>query len=285
MKTLIVIILMNTLISVGGKIKINTPTRMEPIRYMKETFTEIASLTKENTVEIEVTGPTWLKVNTRLPWHKDMEGEESYTIIVQEDSVKETIFKKKTYLSKEIFGRNNRRYGESRYSLINVPEGKHTYIFFFWSAKPETILLDFSFASPSLWTEIIPSSYSSTLTLIGAEERQTYYTISQDSPLEIKVTSPINIKVLTRLNFDKTLKGRKGYTIIVKDNDEVFKVVSFVAEKSDVYDYDNRKDLIPSKENRFFLWFARGNHTLTFHLEGTEAKTGAICFLKETKSK
>ncbi len=283
MNILLYLFLAGSLFSQSGNITIVSPTKREPFLYMKETYTEIAVLTKNSPVTIEVTGPTWIKVNTRIPWHNDMKGEQYYTLIVQEDSLKETIFKKKSYRSELIFGRGNKRYGESRYSLINVPEGTHTYIFHFWSSASDTILLDFSFASPNIWVDIIPSSYSSTLTLFGNEEKQTYYTLSADNPVEIKVASPVNVKVLTRLNYDKSMQGRYGYTIIVKEKEKVVKKVSFIAEKSEVYEYEDRNDIIPSKENRFFLWFARGSHTLTFHLEGASGMNAAICFLKEER--
>jgi hypothetical protein len=283
MNILLCLFLAGALFAQSGDITILSPTKREPFLYMKETYTEITVLTKSSPVTIEVTGPTWIKVNTRVPWHDDMKGEQYYTLIAQEDSLKETIFKKKTYRSELIFGRGNKRYGESRYSLINVPEGKHTYRFFFWSAASDTILLDFSFASPNIWVDIIPSTYTSTLTVTGNEERQTYYTLSTDNPVEIKALSPINIKVLTRLNYDQSMKGRYGYTIIVKEKEKVVKKVSFIAEKSEVFEYENRNDILPSKENRFFLWFARGSHTLTFHLEGASGMNAAICFLKEEK--
>jgi len=285
MKSLLLLMLINLVFAQASEIKVRTPTRKEPIRYMKETMTEVALLTKKTPVQIEVTGPTWLKVNSRIPWQSDMKGEENYTLIIQEDSLKERIMKKKTYLSKEIFGKNNKRYAESRYSLINVPEGKHIYNFFFWNAPVDTILLDFSFASPNIWTDIIPSSFSKTLTLVGAEEKQTCYMLTPDMPLEIKVSSPINIKVLTRINFDKTLKGRQGYTVVVKEKEKEVRRTSFVTEKSMIYEYENTRELIPSKESKVFLWFPRGNHRLTFHLQGTEAKSAAISFLKEASTK
>jgi hypothetical protein len=285
MNILLYFFLAGSLFAQSGNITVLSPTKREPFLYMKETYTEIAVLIKNSPAKIEVTGPTWIKVNTRIPWHDDMKGEEYYTLIVQEDSLKETIFKKKTYRSELIFGRGNKRYGESRYSLINVPEGTHAYTFFLWSCSSDTILLDFSFASPNIWVDIIPSSYSSTLTLRGNEEKQTYYALSADSPVEIKALSPANIKVLTRLNYDRSMKGRYGYTIIVKEKGKVVKKVSFIAEESEVYEYESHDDIIPSKENRFFLWFARGSHTLTFHIEGAPGMNAAICFLKEEKAR
>jgi hypothetical protein len=282
MNVMLFSLLAATLFSQSGQITILSPTKREPFLYMRETYTEIAVLTKGKPVRIEVSGPTWIKVNTRIPWHDDMKGEQYYTLIAQEDSLRETIFKKKTYRSELIFGRGNKRYGESRYSFINVPEGAHT--FFFWNAASDTILLDFSFASPNIWVDIIPSSYSSTLTLIGNEEKQTYYTLSAENPVEIKVASPINIKVLTRLNYDKSMEGRYGYTLVVKEKNKEVKKVSFIAEKSEIYEYENSHDMLPSKENRFFLWFPRGTHTLSFHLEGAQGMNAAICFLKEEKT-
>ena len=89
--------------------------------------------------------------------------------------------------------------------------------------------------------------------------------------------------MLTRLNFDKSMTGRYGYTIVVKEKNKEVKKVSFIAEKSEVYEYENRSDIIPSKENRFFLWFPRGSHTLTFYLEGAAGMNAAICFLKEER--
>lgn len=283
MNILLYLFLAGSLFSQSGNISILTPTKREPFLYMKETFTEIAVLTKDTPATIEVTGPTWIKVNTRIPWHDDMKGEQYYTLIAQEDSLKETIFKKKTYRSELIFGRGNKRYGESRYSLINVPEGKHTYTFYFWGSASDTILLDFSFGSPNIWVDIIPSSYTSTLTVYGNEEKQTYYTLTEDDPVQIKAASPVNIKVLTRLSFDQSMKGRYGYTIIVKEKEKVVKKVSFIAEQSEVFEYENRTDILPSKENRFFLWFARGSHTLTFSLEGAAGMNAAISFLKEER--
>lgn len=285
MNILLYLLLAGSLFAQSGGITVLSPTKREPFLYMRETYTEIAVLTRDNPVTIEITGPTWIKVNTRIPWHTDMKGEQYYTLIAQEDSLKETIFKKKTYRSELIFGRGNKRYGESRYSLINVPEGKHTYRFYFWSSPSDTVLLDFSFASPNIWVDIIPSGFTSTLTLFGNEEKQAYYALSEDNPVEIKALSPINIKVLTRLTYDRSMKGRYGYTIIVKEKEKIIKKVSFIAEESEVYEYENRNDIIPSKENRFFLWFARGNHALTFHLEGAAGMEAAICFLKEEKAR
>jgi hypothetical protein len=283
MKIMILFFLINSLFLQNDKITIHAPTEKKPLHYVKETPTKVTVLTKEKPVEIEVLGPTWLKVDTRIPWHSDMKGEEQYTIIVQEDSTKETIFEKETFISKVIFGKNNKRYGESRYSLMNVPEGKHVYTFYLWKAKPETVLLDFSFTVPKIWTEILPSNFYSTVTVVGNEERQTYYTLKQDEPIEIKVTSPINIKVLSRLSFDKSMRGKKGYTILVKENDKEIKKVSFTTEKSEVFKYENNESIIPSKENRFFLWFPRGSHTLTFHLHAPDGYKASICFLKEEK--
>jgi hypothetical protein len=285
MNILISLFLLTSLLSQHKDITIHTETKKMPFLYMKETYTEIAVLTKETPVEIEVTGPTWLKVNSRIPWHGDMKSEEPYSIIIQEDSLRERLMQKKTYVSSEIFGRGSKQYGESRYSLINVPEGTHTYTFYLWACESDTILIDFSFATPNIWTPIMPSSFTSTLTLIGEEEEQTYYTVTLENPVEIKVGSPINIKVISRLNFNKSMEGRYGYTLIVKDKEKEIENISFIAEKSEVFEYKDNREIIPSKENRFFLWFPRGTHTLTFHLEGAEAESAALLFLKEEKTK
>jgi hypothetical protein len=69
------------------------------------------------------------------------------------------------------------------------------------------------------------------------------------------------------------------YKIFVKEEEKTIKEVIFNAEKSNVYRYENTSTIIPSKEDKFFLWFARGDHTLSFHLEN--AKTASLCFLKE----
>jgi hypothetical protein len=264
-------------------LKVDSPTTQIQLFYIKERPAEVAFLTKKNPVKIEVVGPTWIKIDTRIPWHNDMEGEQRYSIIVQEDDIRETIFRKKTFISDVIFGRNGKRYGESRYSLINVPSGKHVYTFFLWEAAPDTVLLSFSLTEQRFWSEIVPTRYSSSRTIIGKEERQQYYTVSEDSSIEIEISSPITIKVLARLNFDETMVNEQQYKIIVKEKEKKIKEVIFDTKKSNVYRYENTSTIIPSKEDKFFLWFARGDHTLSFHLEN--AKSASLCFLKEESNK
>ncbi len=277
----ILTLLINSLLLQNNEIRVNSPTRELSLLYIKERPTEVSALTAENPVSIEISGPAWLKVDTRIPWHGSTELEQRYSIIVQEDSIRETMLRKRTFISGSIFGENDERYGESRYSLINVPHGIHTYTFFLWNADVDTVFLSFSFSEQHFWEEIKPIHYSFSLLLTGKEEEQTFYMLSNESPIQLKVSSPITLKVLTRLNYDKMTQEETEYTIVVKEEGKVIKSVSFEAEPSTVYEYESKTDLHPSKEDKFFLLFPRGDHTLSFHLQN--AHSAALSFLKEVE--
>lgn len=240
-------------------------------------------LARKGPVEIRVDGPTSLKVHTRLLWREEMEPIQTYKLIVQEDGYREKVVSKTTVKSASAFSPPDQEWGESRYFLLQVPEGEHVYKFSLWEAATDTIGLRFAFAEPKDWVSLVPTRHEGVLEAVEGEKEETYYLATPETSVMLKITGPERLKVVSRLNYDPTTKGLQGYTIVVEEKGVELEKKAFRTYKSELVEYKERGDLIPSKADRLYLDVPKGEHTLDFRLVGTLARSVSLQFLIQEK--
>ncbi len=258
-------------ISPGDEVKIKIQTLKEESYYV---------LTKKQPVEIKVSGPTWLRVYTRIPWSGEKKGTKLYKIILQEDDIKERFITLESEYSK-VSRIDNIRLSKWRSFYINVPEGNHSYRFIHWRAPRDTIFLRFTNESPGKWQDITPLSYNAKLELVENEKIINYFEATQQKPVILEITGPKKLKIITRLNLNADIKGEQIYSISVKEKDKTIKTVSYRTYPSETVHYNNRPGTLPSNPHTFFLNVRKGLHRYEFYIENW-AECG-LRFLIESK--
>ncbi len=227
-------------------------------------------LTKNQPLEIKASGPTWIRVYTRIPWYGEKKGTRVYKLILQEDDINEKFVTQETEYS-SIARLENIRLSKWRSFYINVPAGLHTYRLIFWRAPVDTILLKFTNESPGKWQDITPLSYNSKLELVEDEKILNYYELIADKPVILEIEGPKKVKVISRLNIATSLQGEEIYSITVKEKNKVRKSTSFRAYSSQTCYYKNRSDIVPSNPHTMFINIPKGIHRYEFVVDNNNS--------------
>ncbi len=227
-------------------------------------------LTKDQPLEIKASGPTWIRVYTRIPWYGEKKGAKVYKLILQEDGIKEKFVTQETEYS-SIARLEKIRLSKWRSFYINVPAGLHTYRLIFWRAPVDTILLKFTNESPGKWQDITPLSYSAQLELVEDERILNYYELIPEKPVIIEIEGPKKLKVISRLNLVIPAQGEQMYSITIKEKSKVKKSTSFRAYSSETCYYKNRSDIVPSNPHTMFINIPKGIHRYEFVLNNNSS--------------
>jgi hypothetical protein len=237
-------------------------------------------LTRERPVEIEVEGPTWLRVYSRIFWPGDAKGVLVYKIILEEDDIREKFVSVETERSK-VAKHGARKLSKWRSFYLNVPKGTKRYRFIYWRAPSDSVLLKFAYESPGKWKDIAPITYSAKLELAEDEKIIDYYEATAASPVVLEVEGPRKIKVISRVNFSMTTQVEQLYSVEAREKGKVIKNTSFRAHRSETTEYRDRSGIVPSNPGSFYLNIKKGKHRIEFSITGGES--GALRFMVEEK--
>ncbi len=237
-------------------------------------------LTRNQPVELKISGPTWLRVYTRIPWTGDKKGNKLYKLILQEDELKEKFITLETEYS-NVARLDKTRLSKWRSFYINVPEGLHTYRFIHWRAPGDSILLKFTNESPGKWQDIVPLSYNTKLELVEDEKIINYYETTPEKPIILEIEGPKKLKIIARLNLKSDVQGEHIYSISIKEKGKTIKSTTYRAYPSETVHYNNRPEILPSNPHTIFLNIRKGIHRYEFYIE--KGTTCGLRFLIEPK--
>lgn len=237
-------------------------------------------LTRKQPVEIKVSGPTWLRVYTRIPWTGEKKGTKLYKIILQEDDTRERFITLESEYSK-VSRIDKIRLSKWRSFYINVPEGIHIYRFIHWRAPGDTIFLRFTNESPGKWQDITPLSYNTKLELVEDEKVINYYETTPEKPVILEIEGPKKLKIISRLNIKSGAQGEQVYSINIKEKGKTIKSTTYRAHPSETVHYNNRPGILPSNPHTIFLNVRKGIHRYEFYIENNNPC--GLRFLIESK--
>src|SRR5207245_1097014 len=80
------------------------------------------------------------------------------------------------------------------------------------------------------------------------------------------VVGPTTLELLTRLDFDDTMRGTQAYRLSVTEKGRSVREVAFKTSKASTATYTNLKDRVPSKFDRLQLVIGPGLHELAVNL-------------------
>lgn len=241
-------------------------------------------LTKDSPIELNIAGPNWLRVYTRILYKPGMKDKAIYKIIVEEND-EEKIVSLETEKSNSAIGPANQEFGKWRSFFIEVPKGGSSYKFSLWQATSETVAVRFSFEKPKEWLSEAVTGSSFKLVLEESGKNTDYYNLTQEVPIKVKFEGPLRLKIAARLNYDITMDGAQKFTIVAIENGKELQRATFRVDKSQSAIYQNKKEVIPSVERTFYLPIPEGKHQLEFQLNETIAKSAGLQFLIKVQEK
>ena len=266
-----------------AKIKDISPKNKVDIEIITKKKESYNILTKGKPISFTVEGPTYLRVYTRIPWSKETKGNKIYKLILQENEIEEKIITLESEVSKVTKDKAGRPLSKWRSFYIEVPEGKNHYKITHWSSPKDTILLKFTYESPKEWMDIPATDYKTVVESIEEEKLIKYYELEKDSELTLEIDGPVKMKISSRLNYDEKMEGNQNYTIVVSDNGKELEKFFLKCYKSDIIQYKDRKEIVPSNASNFYIDLQEGRHILKFSLSGTIAQSVSLRFLVEAR--
>jgi hypothetical protein len=257
-----------------------TPSKKWDLEIVTKKTDQYYLLTRNTPITFSVEGPTYLRVYTRIFWPVNAAKQELYKMILQENEIDERIITLESERSSVTTDTRGRPVSKWRTFYIEVPNGLNRYKITHWSSPNDSILLKFTYESPKEWRDIPAAGYSAHLEAVEEEKLVKYYEVLRDNKVTLRLQGPVNLKVVSRLNYDMTMLGEQSYSVLVNDNGRS-EQENAKCYKSDVITYENRPDVVPSNAHTFYVTVDEGLHNLEFILKGTTAKSAALRFLRE----
>lgn len=281
---LLIIFVSATLAQTSAGLEIKPKKKTIDISVIKRVTQQYYLLTKDSPIELNIAGPNWIRVYTRILYKPGMKDKAIYKIIV-EDMDEEKIVTLETERSTSAIGPANQEFGKWRSFFIEVPKGGSSYKFSLWQATSETVAVRFSFEKPKEWLPLAVTGSSFKLVLEEFGKTTDYYNLTQEASIKVKFDGPLRLKIVARLNYDITMDGAQKFTIIAFENGKELQRATFRVIKSESAIYKNKTEVIPSVERTFYLPIPEGKHQLEFQLNETIAKSASLQFLTKTREK
>jgi hypothetical protein len=119
--------------------------------------------------------------------------------------------------------------------------------------------------------------------LIISGKEKTYYLLSKDSPIKIKLEGPAKMEMITRLGMKRDNSEEGIYSIKVTEENKIVKLYSTTTSKSDAS--FKSINFIPGKSRKFSIDVPTGIHMYDFSLDTKDFSIAALKFSVISKNK
>ncbi|MCX6641620.1 MAG: hypothetical protein NTW14_14240 [bacterium] len=230
-------------------------------------------LDKDSDITLSISGPTQLRVISRIDFSNQTGGEKSYYLRYErEDGEKKAFRRVATNSERVVLAENTANHlSNSRILLVDVPQGNHTYRFFV--GEKATYRLYMRFYTPTAVVEkdsstvaYVPEKYTTAVPLVINKKPTTYYRLGDQDSLKLTVIGPAQITVLARLEFDNPMLTAKKFRIRVLEDNQEKKTFSLKSWASTTAEYRDKNTKVVGKAARFIIDVPRGKHEYRFQI-------------------
>ncbi|MBC8277806.1 MAG: hypothetical protein H8E46_06215 [FCB group bacterium] len=275
-KILLLFVLIALITPVEGRVKY---TFIKPDKHGKMVKIQVKGkdrtyyrLDNKRSLELNVKGPTTLKVISRLNMRDKKAGEKIDYKIYCTHNGKKTHFTKSAVISKGIeFGHSGEgNIGTGETFVLNLPSGENI-IKLYLGKKDESIVyirplkeLD-QVISGTKRVAIDPAEYSKEVMILVKESEYDYFRIGNNDSLKLKIIGPATLRVMSRLEYDITMNGEKKYRMQVYEDGGLKNtfLLNTIISQSAVYAETNTNKIL-SRADDFFVEVPAGEHNYTF---------------------
>ena len=157
---------------------------------------------------------------------------------------------------------------KSRRMTVDIPKGRHQVLIA--AEGPHAVLVRLQQAAPARGEQpmvtLTPVDAARSVTVTEGEKTIPYYTALPGKPVKLRVVGPTTLDLLTRLDFEQTMRGTQVYRLVVSEQGRRLREVEFKTTKATTAVYGNLRDRVPSKFDRLRLTIGEGLHEIAIEL-------------------
>ena len=226
-------------------------------------------VTSQAPLMVPVDGPARLRITSRLELPKGSQQVVSYSVRVSEGGREIERQDTESSSSSQVHDQRDRQeIGKSRKMTVDVPAGHHV-LAIAVSGTP-SLLVRLHKAAPAgggeMTVTLTPFESPRTATVNEGQKTITYHSVLPGKPVRLRVVGPTSLDLITRLDFDATMRGTQRYRLGISDRGRRIREVEFGTTKSTTAVFVDLTDRVPSKFDRVRLPIPMGTHEITVEL-------------------
>lgn len=160
------------------------------------------------------------------------------------------------------------RLGQSRQMIVRIPAGEHALALSVEGAHPVLVRLLGRKQAP--WADktvsLTPVEAFRTVSFKDNEKVIPYYSARPDKLVRFRIVGPVTVELVSRLDFDATMRGSQPYTLAVGVGDDKPRRVTLKTTKALTATYRDLNDRVPGKLRRTPVSVPEGTYVLTVGL-------------------
>jgi hypothetical protein len=170
------------------------------------------------------------------------------------------------------------RVGKRRRMTVDVPAGRRTLRLAVEGVG--SVLVRLHRAGPRVVIEptvsLTPVEAAGSVLVAEGEKTIPYYSVQAGKPVRIRLVGPTSLQLITRLDFDSSMRGTQVYRLAVTEGGWTLRTLEVKTTKASTASYTNAKDRVPSKIYRVALAFGEGAHDIRVELLAPAGATAEI---------
>lgn len=248
------------------------PKGLAPVNFKSEKSTHIYyPINSAGMINLAVSGPCSLKVFTRAIFPSSKKSVVKYDLVVAKDGKPaDTLTYKSGKSLTTIEGHDNFIVSDSKVDSYLLGAGGHTFSFTLAAdTKPEVYVRFESVrelkkkpeAKPKFSIEQTKGLDNLVGVLVKAKEYN-YHRCSKNQPLTLDAIGPLDLKVISRLEFDQTMHGEKPYVVQIFEDGNLLQSSPFTAKVSGKATYAKISDKVLGRPGTLEIHIPEGKHKL-----------------------
>lgn len=226
-------------------------------------------LVAERPLEVSIEGPVRLRLTTRVLLPSGAKTVATYQVRASEgDRALDQLSTESSAASEARLQGSSQVVGKSRKLTLDLPAGRHLVRLDLAGASAVLVRMQQSsdVAAKVPTVSLTPISASRSVSVSEGEKIIPYYTARVGDPVRLRVVGPAQLELLTRLDFDPTMRGTVAYQLRIVEKDRALRSLDLRTTKAMTAAYTNLPDRVPSKVDRVSLTIPEGLHEIAVEL-------------------
>ena len=225
-------------------------------------------LTPERPLAVPVVGPAQVRLTTRVVLPPGSHAIATYQVRITEGlrAVNQISTESSAAESVSVTGSSN-SIGKSRALTFDVPAGTHRLGLALSGAGAVLVRIQRNSAGgDAQMVSLTPISAVRSVSVAEGEKTIPYYTVLPRHPVAVRVVGPTMLEVLTRLDFDDTMRGIAIYRMRLSEKGRTLNETEFKTTKATTATYTNLQNRVPSKFDRTRIEIPAGLHEISIEM-------------------
>lgn len=226
-------------------------------------------ITPQNPITVSIDGPVRVRVVTRAELRDGRDSIATYRVHATENGrALETLDTESSAASGVRLAAGPGVLGKSRRMTFDVRAGTHRIQLALEGTASALVRLQLSRAKSAeeAMISLSPTEAASSVSVIEGEKTVPYYSVLPGRPVRFRVVGPTPLELMTRLDFDPTMRGTQRYRMQVTEAGKVLRDMDLTTTKATTATYANLPERVPSKFDRIVLQVGEGVHEIAVDL-------------------